>query len=99
MAETVSVRIDKRELKEIEEISKIDKNTKSNVLREILDKGVKEKKLEIALEKFRNNEATAWKAAKIANIPLTKFMDILVQKGIDFHYGVKELREDFEGLI
>ena len=99
MAETVSVRIDKRELKEIEEISKIDKNTKSNVLREILDKGVKEKKLEIALEKFRNNEATVWKAAKIANIPLTKFMDILVQKGIDFHYGVKELREDFEGLI
>ena len=99
MAETVSVRIDKRELKEIEEISKIDKNTRSNVLREILDKGVKEKKLEIALEKFRNNEATAWKAARIANIPLTKFMDILVQKGIDFHYGVKELREDFEGLI
>ena len=99
MAETVSVRIDKRELKEIEEISKIDKNTRSNVLREILDKGVKEKKLEIALEKFRNNEATAWKAARIANIPLTKFMDILVQKGIDFHYGIKELREDFEGLI
>ena len=99
MAETVSVRIDKKELKEIEEISKIDKNTRSNVLREILDKGVKEKKLEIALEKFRNNEATAWKAARIANIPLTKFMDILVQKGIDFHYGVKELREDFEGLI
>ena len=99
MAETVSVRIDKKELKEIEEISKIDKNTRSNVLREILDKGVKEKKLEIALEKFRNNEATAWKAARIANIPLTKFMDILVQKGIDFHYGVKELKEDFEGLI
>jgi len=99
MAETVSVRIGKRELKEIEEISKIDRNTKSNVLREILDKGVKEKKLEIALEKFRNNEATAWKAAKIADISLTKFMDILVQKGIDFHYGVKELREDFEGLI
>ena len=99
MEETVSVRIDKRELKEIEEISKIGKNTRSNVLREILDKGLKEKKLEIALEKFRNNEATAWKAARIANIPLTQFMDVLVQKGIDFHYGVKELREDFEGLI
>ena len=99
MTETVSVRIDKENLKEIENISRIGKNTKSSVLREILDRGIKEKKLEIALEKFRNNEATAWKAAKIANIPLTKFLDILVQKGIDFHYGVKELREDFEGLI
>jgi len=26
-------------------------------------------------------------------------MEILVQKGIDFHYGAMELREDFEGLI
>ena len=99
MAETVSVRIDKLDLEDINEISKLEKKTKSNVLREVLEMGVKEKKLEIALEKFRNNKATAWKAARMAGIPLTQFMDILVQKGIDFHYGVKELREDFEGLI
>ena len=91
--------VDKPELKEIEAISKLEKKSKSNVLREVLDKGIREKKLDIALEKFRNNEATAWQAARIANIPLTQFLNILVQKGIDFHYGVKELREDFEGLI
>ena len=99
MSETVSVRIDKPELDEIEEISRLEKKSRSNILREVLEKGIMEKKLEIALEKFRNNEATAWKAAKIANMPLTQFMDILVQKGIDFHYGLRELREDFEGLI
>ena len=99
MAQTVSVRIDKEELKEIDELSKIEKKTKSNVLREVLELGLKDKKLELAIEKFRNNEATAWKAARMADIPLTQFMDILVQKGIDFHYGVKELKEDFEGLI
>ena len=99
MAETVSVRIDKLELKEINEISKLEKKTKSSVLREVLEMGIKDKKLELALEKFRKNEATAWKAARMAGIPLTVFMDILVQRGIDFHYGVKELEEDFEGLI
>ena len=99
MAETVSVRIDKMELKEINEISKLEKKTKSHVLREVLDKGIKEKKLEIALEKFRDNEATAWMAARMADMPLSQFLDITVQKGIDFHYGLKELREDFEGLI
>lgn len=99
MAETVSVRIDKEELGKIEEISKLEKKTKSNVLREVLEKGIKEKKLELSLDKFRNNEITAWKAARMAEIPLTQFLDILVQKGIDFHYGVKELKEDFEGLI
>ena len=67
MAETVSVRIDKPELKEIEAISKIEKKSKSSVLREVLEKGIMEKKLDIALAKFRNNEATAWKAARIAS--------------------------------
>lgn len=99
MAETVSVRINEPELREIAEISKLEKKTKSSVLREVLEKGIKNKKLEIALQKFRNKEATAWQAAKTADIPLTQFLDVLVQKGIDFHYGIKELREDFEGLI
>lgn len=99
MAETVSVRIDEDDIVEIDKLSKLEKKTKSNILREVLEKGIKEKKLEIALEKFRNNEATAMKAARMADVPLTQFMDILVQKGIDFHYGIKELEEDFEGLI
>lgn len=99
MAETVSVRIDKPELNEIGEISRLEKKTKSTVLRDVLERGIKEKKLEIALKRFRDNEATAWKAAKMAGVPLTQFLDVLVQKGIDFHYGVKELKEDFEGLI
>ena len=99
MAETVSVRIDDTDLKEIDEISKIEKKTKSNVLREVLEKGIKEKKLEMALEKFRNNEASIGKAARMAQMPLSQFMDVLVEKKIDFHYGIKELEEDFEGLI
>ncbi len=99
MAETVSVRIDETDLKEINAISKLEKKTKSSVLREVLEKGIKEKKLEIALEKFRKNEASVGKAARMADMPLSLFMDILVEKKIDFHYGIKELEEDFEGLI
>jgi len=99
MAETVSVRIDESDLKEINAISKLEKKTKSSVLREVLEKGIKEKKLEIALEKFRKNEASVGKATRMADMPLSLFMDILVEKKIDFHYGIKELEEDFEGLI
>lgn len=99
MAETISVRIPKREIKDINEISKLEKRKKSEVLREVLNKGIIEKKIELALEKYRNNEVTATKAANMAHIPLSQFLDILVQKGLEFHYGLKELREDFEGLI
>ena len=96
MAETVSVRMDKTDLEEIDKISKMEKKSKSNVLRDVFDKGIKEKKLEVAIEKFRKNEATAWKAARLAGMPLSKFMDVLVHNSIDFHYGVEELNEDFE---
>lgn len=57
------------------------------------------KKLELPLKKFRKNQVTACKAARIADIPLTQFLDILVQRRINFHYGIKELEEDFKGLI
>lgn len=95
MEETISVRIPKEELDEINSILKYKKSTKSNILREVLEKGIKEKKLEIALEKFQNNEATSSKAAKIAGIPLTLFLDILQKKGINFHYDIDDLKEDF----
>ncbi len=96
MEETISVRIPKEELKEIEYISKYEKATKSAVLREVLDKGIKEKKLEIALEKYQKEEATASKAAKMAGLPLTLFLDILYKKGINYHYDIEDLREDYE---
>ena len=59
----------------------------------------KEKKLRIAIERFQNNEITALKALKAANIPLTLFLDILLKEDINFHYTIKELREDTEDLL
>ena len=60
---------------------------------------MKNKKLSLALEKFRKNELTAFKASKLAGIPLTKFLDILKNEGLDFHYAQKELEEEFVGLV
>ena len=53
-----------------------------------------EKKSEIALKKFQENKATASKAAKIAGIPLTSFLDVIQRKNINFHYSLEDLRED-----
>jgi curved DNA-binding protein CbpA len=78
------------------EDSEEEKRKKSDILREIMYKGIIEKKLEIALKKFQNNEATASKASEIAGIPLTSFLDILNQKSINFHYTLEDLREDLE---
>ena len=99
MEKTISVRIQKEELKSIEEISKEVRGKRSEVLREIIYRGIMGKKLEIAIEKFQKNQATAWKASKIAGIPLSSFLELLAKNGIEFHYGLKELREDTADLI
>ncbi len=98
MAETISVRIPEKNLKEIDQISKQEKISKSDVLRDVLEIGIKNKKLEIALEKYQKEEISIGKAAELAEIPLTRFMDILKEKGLLFHYSKEELIEDFEGL-
>lgn len=99
MEDSISVRIPKEDLKEIEILSEEEKRKKSDILREILYRGIMEKRLELALRKYQNNEATASKAAKIAGITLTKFLEKLGAKGIEFHYTIEDLREDTKDLI
>ena len=57
------------------------------------------KKLNLAIKKFRNKEITITKAANMAEMPLTTFMDLLSDRKISFHYSEKELEEEFDGLI
>ena len=98
MSETVSVRIVKEELSMLNKLSKEEKRTRSEVLREVLEKGIREKKLELALKKYQNEEATAAKAAEIAGLPLTRFLGILFEKRIEFNYTPEDFREDIKGL-
>ena len=99
MEQTTSVRLPKKDLHQIEEISK-DKNiTKSTALREVVRKGIKEEMLESALDKYRREEITASKGAEMAGIPLTKFLDILFEKKINFHFDIEDLREDTADLV
>lgn len=98
MANTVSVRIEKEDLSEIDKISKYEKTSKSFLLREVFGIGIKTKKLSLALEKFRKNELTALKASRLAGIPLTEFLDVLKREGLEFHYSEKELEQEFADL-
>lgn len=98
MAETISVRIDEEQLAGIDFIAEISHKKKSDTLREVLTAGIKKKKLDIALQKFAQKEATAWKAARLADIPLTSFFDVLKERGILFHYSKEEVEQEFQGL-
>lgn len=98
-SDSISVRISEQQVQGIDYISKSVKRKKSETLREIVDLGIQQKRLELALEKFQRKEATAWRASRIAGIPLTSFLDILKDHKIVFHYSPEDLRKDFRGLV
>ncbi len=94
MEETVSVRISKEELNALDTLSEQERLKRSVLLREVLRLGIQQKRLEYALAIYQKRGATAWKAARMANIPLTKFLDLLVERGVDFNYTREDFLED-----
>ncbi len=95
MTETVSVRLDKGLSKILEKIEKpyLDK---SSFMRELLKLGLKEYRLELAIEKYLRDEVSMWKAAEIAGTSLRKMNEIKKEKGIEMPYSELSLKEDLE---
>ena len=93
------MRISQEQIKGIDFISKSAQKKKSETLREIVDLGLQQKRLDLALEKFQRKEATAWKASRMAGIPLTSFLDVLAERRIVFHYSKEDLQKDFRGFV
>lgn len=99
MDKTISVRIEHEKLAEIKDISKEEKRKNSEILREALELGIRQKKLSMALEKYRKREVSIGKASEIAGIPISRFMDALREHNIAFNYTSKELMEDVKDLL
>ena len=76
MEATVAVRIEKNTLAEIKAISREENRKNSEVLREALNLGLREKKLAIALEKYNNKQVSVGKAAELADVPLSALYDL-----------------------
>ncbi len=97
-ASTISVRITEEQVQGIDFIAQHSRRKKSEMLREIVDLGLREKRLELALQKFQQKEATAWKAARLAGVPLTSFLDVLTERRIIFHYSPEDVEKEFRGF-
>ena len=64
MMKNVSVRLEDEFMKEAEKLAKLEAVDKSAIIREALEKGLSEVKLEIALDRFSKGKASTSEAAK-----------------------------------
>lgn len=92
LIETISSRVEKEILQEIEKISKKRGVDRSVIIREMLKEGIKEFKLKEALELLRERKITIWRAAKMAEVTYREILDSLKQHNISFPVTTEEIK-------
>lgn len=72
---------------------------KTIALRKILDRGLKEIKLEHALDLYKKGKVTLWKAATIAGLSLWEILDIVRERKIPMYYTLEDVEEDIRTAL
>jgi len=94
--EAVTARLPKEMVREVERLAEKMKVDRSELIRRLLDSAIREKKLEDAVQAYREGQVTLWKAAEIAGISLREMMDLVKEKKIPVSYTLEDLRRDLE---
>jgi predicted HTH domain antitoxin len=95
----MSTRLPPEMEKEIDWYAKKEQVGKTVALRKILDKGLKEVKLEHALDEYKKGRVTLWKAAEIAGVSLWEMIDVVKERKIPVPYALEDLKEDLAAVF
>jgi len=85
-------------LRKLGELADKEGKDRSTLIRELLERGVKEKDIDYAVELYRKGRVTGWRATQLAGVSLWNFYDVLGEKGILIQYSEQDLEEDLRGL-
>lgn len=101
MAETttISARVYKSQLKEIERLARKRGVDKSDALRKLLDEGLKQERLREALQLVREGKVTVWKAAEAAGISYRAMLKALKSENVPFPLTAESLKAELGELL
>lgn len=90
---TVAARVSKEMSDLISEISTEEKVDRSTVVRRLLDMGVKDWRIQTALERYGQGSITLLKAAEVAGVSIYEMIGILEERRIPYRYDISDLEE------
>jgi len=90
----VTLRISNDVLEKIEEIAERERKERSEVIRELIKIGLRDKLIEDALKMYREGKVSMWRAAKMAGLSLWELIEILKERGVEIQYTIRDLEED-----
>lgn len=96
MTRNVSVRLDDELVQQVDELADMENLDRSQLLRHVLQEGLEQYRLELAVKQYAENERTVSEAAVLAGVPVGEFMDKLVERGIQADLSVTDLEDSLE---
>jgi predicted HTH domain antitoxin len=94
MAHTVSVRLSEETLREVDRLAGRLKTDRSEALRRFIERGLREARVDDALELLRKRKISMGRAAEMAGVSLYEMLDLAREKGIPSGYGPQDLERD-----
>lgn len=94
--ESVTVRLSKEMLEEIEAIAEREKVDRSELIRRLLDAALRQRRVVEAVEDYRDGRVTLWRASEAAGLSLREMMEIVRERKIPIPYTLDDLDRDLE---
>lgn len=95
---TVSARIPRSQLREVERLADARGIDRSSVVRTLLDLGIRETKMREALDLVRERKVSVWRAARMAGIDYRDMLAALRTHNVPFPLSDKELERELREL-
>jgi len=89
----VAVRVSRQVSELIERISSEERVDKSTVIRKLLDLGLREWRVQRALDKYQRGEVTLLKASEMAGVTIYDMIAILEERKVPYRYDISDLTE------
>ncbi len=99
MMKNVSIRLREDFMKEAEKLARLEFVDRSVIIREALEKGFSDVRLEIAIEMFSKGKASTSEAAEIAGLSIGEMMDELVKRGVRPNITKEDIRGSLEAAL
>jgi len=94
MGKVISVRVNKWIEEIINRISEEERKEQSDIIRELIENG----SIYIAIKGYAKGKYSVGKAANLANLPLSEFMDLVTDLGIASKIDKEDVLQGYENL-
>ena len=96
--QTVSVRLSEKSLREVDRLAERLKTDRSEALRRFIERGLREARIDDALDLLRKGKISIGRAAEVGGVTLYEMLDMIRVHHIPYGYTAEDLERDLREL-